>query len=76
MKLTGQVTAVKVGYAFIDAPGYPSFFCPGSKFGRLVIREGLTLEFEPAFTARGAMADKITEPVPPPVGDGLAEVTH
>jgi tetratricopeptide (TPR) repeat protein len=62
--LTGQVAAVKIGYAFIDAPGYPSFFCPGSKFGRLIIQQGMTLNFEPAFTARGAIADKITLPKP------------
>jgi len=76
IKLTGQVTAVKVGYAFVDAPGYPSFFCPGSKFGRIVMTQGLTLEFEPVFTARGAMADKITQPTPTAaVADGLATAT-
>jgi hypothetical protein len=35
MKLVGKVAAVRTGYAFIDVPGYPSFFCPGSKFGQL-----------------------------------------
>jgi tetratricopeptide (TPR) repeat protein len=75
LKLTGQVAAVKIGYAFLDAPGFPSFFCPGSKFGRVVIREGLTVEFEPVFTARGAMADKIAVPVPSAVSDGLATTT-
>lgn len=72
IKLIGQVTAVKVGYAFVEAPGYPSFFCPGSKFGRIIMRQGLTLEFEPAFTARGAIADRITRPTPAVIGDGLA----
>jgi hypothetical protein len=54
--------AVKTGYAFIDVPGYASFFCPGSKFGRLVIRPHLKVQFEPAFTARGAIADKVQVP--------------
>jgi Tetratricopeptide repeat len=76
IKLTGQVTAVKVGYAFIDAPGYPSFFCPGSKFGRVIMRQGLSLEFEPVFTARGAMAEKIAQAAPAAVGDGLAAATQ
>jgi tetratricopeptide (TPR) repeat protein len=64
LKLTGQVAAVKIGYAFIDARGFTSFFCPGSKLGRLVMRQGMTVEFEPVFTARGAMADKISVPAP------------
>ena len=62
LKLTGQVAGVKIGYAFIDVSGYPSFFCHGSKFGRLVMRQGITVEFEPVFTARGASADKISLP--------------
>jgi tetratricopeptide (TPR) repeat protein len=62
LRLVGEVVAVKTGYAFIDASGYPSFFCPGSKFGRLVMRPHLRVEFEPAFTARGAIADKVQLP--------------
>ena len=59
LRLVGRVAAVKTGYAFIDVPGYPSFFCPGSKFGRLVMREGLPVEFEPVFSAKGPAADNI-----------------
>ena len=62
LTLKGQIGAVKVGYAFIDTPGYPSFFCPGSKFGRLVMRQGMTVEFDPAFSARGPIADRIRVP--------------
>lgn len=54
--LEGQVATVKAGYAFIEAPGYPPIFCPGSKFGDLVVRKGLRVRFELAFTARGAIA--------------------
>jgi tetratricopeptide (TPR) repeat protein len=59
MRLTGTIATVKSGYAFIDVPGYPSFFCPGSKFGAVVMRRGLKVEFEPAFNAKGAIADSI-----------------
>jgi hypothetical protein len=62
LRLIGEVVAVKTGYAFIDVLGYPSFFCPGSKFGRLVMRPHLKVQFEPAFTARGALADKVQLP--------------
>jgi tetratricopeptide (TPR) repeat protein len=62
LRLVGEVVAVKPGYAFIDVPGYPSFFCPGSKFGRVVVRPHLKLQFQPAFTARGAIADGVQLP--------------
>jgi len=66
LRLVGTVASVKAGYAFIDVPGYPSFFCPGSKFGRLVMKGGLKVRFEPAFTAKGALADNIIELVSSP----------
>ena len=53
LRLVGKVAAVKAGYAFIDAVGYPSFFCPGAKFGSLIMRPGLQVRFEPVFTAKG-----------------------
>jgi tetratricopeptide (TPR) repeat protein len=59
MKLTGKIASVKTGYAFIDVPGYPSFFCPGSKFGRSVMRVGLQVRFEPVFNAKGQLADVV-----------------
>lgn len=55
----GRVSSVKAGYAFIDVPGFPSFFCPGSKFGGLLMRRGVEVDFEPTFTARGATAHNI-----------------
>lgn len=58
MELVGDVTLVKAGYAFIDVPGYPSFFCPKSRFGDLVMERGLRIAFQPAFSARGAQVDK------------------
>ncbi len=59
MRMSGTVATVKAGYAFIDVPGYPSFFCPGSKFGKLVIKEGLQVRFEPAFNTKGPQADAV-----------------
>jgi FimV-like protein len=59
LRLVGVVSVVKAGYAFIDVAGYPSFFCPGSKFGQVVMTPDLTVSFEAAFTARGQIADNI-----------------
>jgi hypothetical protein len=33
LMLEGEVTAVRPGFAFVRTPGYPDFFCPGSKYG-------------------------------------------
>ena len=57
VKLIGRVAAIKAGYSFIEVPGYPNFFCPSSNFEGLVSL-GLEVSFEPAFTARGAVADR------------------
>jgi tetratricopeptide (TPR) repeat protein len=59
LRLVGKVATVKAGYAFIDVAGYPSFFCPGSKFGSIVMRHDLQVQFEPVFTAKGQLADKV-----------------
>ncbi len=58
IRLEGKVTAVKAGYAFIQHPDYPRFLCPGSKYGGLSIKSGMRVSFEPAFCAKGALADK------------------
>jgi hypothetical protein len=59
LRLVGKVATVKAGFAFIDVAGYPSFFCPGLKFGEIVMKPGLQVRFEPAFNAKGQVADKI-----------------
>jgi tetratricopeptide (TPR) repeat protein len=59
---TGRVTTVKAGYAFVTVAGYPSFYCPGSKIGTLVLHNGLEVKFEPAFNAKGQIVDKIRIP--------------
>lgn len=55
LELSGKVAALKVGYAFLDAPGYDSFFCHASRFGGLLMRPGMNVFFEPGFSARGAV---------------------
>jgi tetratricopeptide (TPR) repeat protein len=55
--LEGIVAAVKPGYAFITVSGYPAIFCPGSKFGSLVMERGLRVRFKLGFTVRGPVAD-------------------
>jgi hypothetical protein len=59
LELSGKVAALKVGYAFIDAPGYESFFCHASRFGGLLMLPGMKVVFEPGFCARGAVVAKV-----------------
>lgn len=54
--LEGEVSTVKVGFAFISVPGFPDIFCPGSKFGDLVMQRGLRVRFRLGFTVRGPIA--------------------
>ncbi len=54
--LNGKIVVRKAGYAFIEVAGYPTFFCPGSKFGRLIMETGLEVSFTPAFTPKGPVA--------------------
>jgi tetratricopeptide (TPR) repeat protein len=56
LRLQGRVTAVKPGFAFIQVPGYSDVFCPGSRFGDLLMTPGLDLTFRLAFTPRGPLA--------------------
>jgi tetratricopeptide (TPR) repeat protein len=58
LRIEGRVVAVKAGYAFVEAAEYPRFFCPGSKFGGLLLTPGMKVSFEPAFSAKGAIADR------------------
>ena len=56
LTMEGEVAVVKPGFAFVRVPGYPDVFCPGSKFGDLVITRGLRIRFKLGFTARGSIA--------------------
>jgi tetratricopeptide (TPR) repeat protein len=56
MALVGRVVSVRSGYAFIRAPGYPDLFCPGSKFGSLMMRIGMEVSVGLGFSARGPIA--------------------
>jgi tetratricopeptide (TPR) repeat protein len=59
MTLEGRVTHVSAGFCFIECPGYPAFFCPGSKYRGLLMERGLPVRFHPGFNTRGAVADVI-----------------
>ncbi len=67
LRMAGRVTVLKAGYAFIEAKGFPPFLCPGSKFDAMLMEVGLPLTFEPAFSARGALA-VAPLPIDPPLG--------
>jgi hypothetical protein len=57
-RIKGHVISVKAGYSWIDSAGYPkSFLCPGSKYRGILMTKGLKLTFEPAFTAKGPIAN-------------------
>jgi tetratricopeptide (TPR) repeat protein len=58
IKLVGKVVRVKAGYAFIEVPGYSRFLCPSSKQRNITLGEKMEVQFEPAFSAKGAIADK------------------
>ena len=60
LELSGKIAALKVGYAFVDAPGFPSFFCHASKFGGLLMRPGMSVRFGPAFSARGPVVAHVS----------------
>lgn len=56
VRLKGKVVAVKTGYAFIQPPEFPAFLCPGSTYGGVAMNLGADIWFNPAFSARGALA--------------------
>jgi tetratricopeptide (TPR) repeat protein len=58
LRLKGEVVRVKHNQALIQASDYPAIPCPGSKWGGLRMRVGMDIRFEPAFSARGPLADK------------------
>lgn len=56
VRVDGTVIVLRAGYAFVEAPGFGKFLCPGSKFNGLIMGKGLAITFEPVFSARGALA--------------------
>jgi predicted Zn-dependent protease len=58
LRFVGKVVLVKAQYALIESAGFPTFLCPGSKFGGLLLEHHLNVSFEPAFCAKGPIADK------------------
>lgn len=60
LQLEGVVVAVRRGFAFIRTPGYPDVFCPGSKFGNVVVEPDMRVRYHLGFSARGAVALSLT----------------
>jgi hypothetical protein len=58
--LSGVVINVRSGYAFIQSPGYPDFFCPGHEIGGQHLRRDQRVTFQPAFTARGGVVTRLS----------------
>jgi len=63
VRLTGRVSDVKAGFAFVATPGLPSFFWPGVRFGDRRPVVGNIVRFEPAFSARGPVVGDIEWPI-------------
>ncbi|MAS38117.1 MAG: SIR2 family protein [Anaerolineaceae bacterium] len=58
-RIRGRVVTIAKGYCFIEVPEYPNIFCPYTKFRNIVISQGVSLDFQLVFTARGAIADDL-----------------
>jgi tetratricopeptide (TPR) repeat protein len=56
LRLKGKVVTRRSGYAFVECEGLPRFLCPGSKFDGLVMDVGMSVSFQPVFSAKGALA--------------------
>jgi len=61
VRLEGTVAAVRAGYATISIVGYPEFRCPRSKARDFILRGGLDVFVEPAFSATGPVVERIFE---------------
>src|SRR6185436_8466680 len=59
LRMAGKVTRVGYGSAYIGVPGYPEIRCRGTKFGRVLLRPGLLVEFVLGFSADGAVAERV-----------------
>ncbi len=57
LRLKGQVVNVLSSYCFVESRDYARFFCPGTKYNGIMMKQGLEITFEPAFTAKGSVAN-------------------
>ena len=56
LRFSGVIAEVKAQYSYIDTAMNGRFVCLSSKYDGLLMEPGLKVNFEPAFTARGAIA--------------------
>jgi len=59
LQLLGRITSVKPGFVFIQNDNYSDFFSRITRVGNTVLQRGMAVRFQPAFTARGAVADHV-----------------
>ncbi len=59
VRLRGIVKISKAGYSLIDSQGLRPVLCPASKYNGIVLRPSMEVIFELAFTAKGALADRL-----------------
>ena len=62
LRFTGKIVTVKPGYLFIQTTRYPDLISRRTRIGNVILQRGMSVEFEPTFSARGAYADHIQFP--------------
>ncbi|MCA9303433.1 MAG: SIR2 family protein [Phycisphaerales bacterium] len=55
LRLKGTVGDVSAGYLWLQVPGMPGIFAPGTHIGGRPVRRGQDIEFDLAFNAEGAI---------------------
>lgn len=55
LRLRGTAGEVKAGYVWIQVPGMPGIFAPGTHVGGRPVRRGQDIEFQLGFNAQGAI---------------------
>lgn len=58
-RFIGTVGQVRVGFSLIDVTGFPRIFCPASKYGGVILRTGMRVQFDLVFSAKSAVAENL-----------------
>ncbi|WP_395680436.1 SIR2 family protein [Dokdonella sp.] len=58
-QLTGRVVRMGTSYCFVEVQGYPLFYCPFVRVGKLSLRVGADIRFLFGFAAKGPRVDEI-----------------
>jgi tetratricopeptide (TPR) repeat protein len=59
LRFSGTIATVGFNFVFISVTGYPDFFRRGSILDDQLLRKGMQVSFEPAFSASGPAAENL-----------------